>query len=511
MSNAPTVSDLTRPTNPNLAEAPSDPHYEKRWLILATVCLAQLMLLIDATVVNVALPSAQRALDFSTANREWVVTAYVLVFGSLLPLGGRMSDLWGRKRMFVIGASGFAAASAVAGAAQSFTELIVARGAQGLFGALVAPAAIAMIVVTFTDPAERGKAFGVFGAIGAGAGALGLLLGGVLTSYVSWRWCMFVNVAFGALALVGAMTLMTNNTNPDKPRLDVLGTALATAGLFGIVFGAAKAETDGWGAGISLIPLIAGGLLLLAFLASQRRGKYPLMPLHVVRDRNRGSGLLVLFLATIAIFSMFLFLTYYFQGVLHYSAVKTGIAFLPLPLALVISASAVQGGLVTRFPSRAFMGAGLLLCTAGMFLLTRIGVDTHYYAWALGGLTLLGLGAGSATIVGLDLSSVGVAPEDVGVAGSLANVVQQIGPAIGIAVLSTVAATATTHYATGHTNIDNLAAHAAVHGYTTAFWYGTAIFAAAAVICTTLVRPGTRTGATTEPMQIEALALLEAV
>jgi predicted MFS family arabinose efflux permease len=312
------------------------------------------------------------------------------------------------------------------------------------------------------------------------------------------------------------MTLMTNNTNPDKPHLDLVGTALATTGLFGIVFGAAKAETNGWGAAISLIPLIVGGVLLLAFLASQRRGAYPLMPLHVVGDRNRGSGLLVLFLATVVIFSMFLFLTYYFQGVLHYSPVKTGIAFLPLPVGIVISASIVQGA-VSRLPSRAIIGFGLLLSTAGMFLLTRIGIDTQYYAWTLGGLALVGLGIGGPTIVGLDLSSAGVAPEDVGVAGSLANVAQQIGPAIGIAVLSTFAATATTHYVTGHTGIHNLAAHATVHGYTTAFWYGTALFAAAAVICTTLVRPGTRTGASSaptgassDPMEIEALANLEA-
>jgi len=505
------MSTTAHLSTPRLVAGSADPHYEKRWLILVVVCIAQLMLLVDSTVVNVALPSAQRALDFSTANREWVVTAYVLAFGSLLPLGGRLSDLWGRKLMFVVGALGFAAASAAGGAAQSFTMLIVARAGQGLFGALLAPAAIAMIAVTFTDPSERAKAFGVFGAIGAGAGALGLLLGGVLTDYVSWRWSMYINVVFAALALFGAVTLMTNNTNPDKPRLDLLGTALATTGLFGVVFGAAKAETNGWGAAISVVPLIAGGVLLLAFLASQRRAAYPLMPLHVVGDRNRGAGLLVLFLATMAVFSMFLFLTYYFQGVLHYSPVKTGIAFLPLPVAVVISASIVQGGLVSRLPSRAFIGFGLLLCTAGMFLLTQIGVDTHYYAWTLGGLALVGLGIGSATVVGLDMSSVGVAPEDVGVAGSLANVVQQIGPAIGIAILSTVAATATTHYVTGHTGVHNLAGLATVHGFTVAFWYGTAIFAAAAVICTTLVRAGTRTGATSDPMEIEALANLEAV
>jgi EmrB/QacA subfamily drug resistance transporter len=497
-------------TSPPVAGS-ADPQYEKRWLILVTVCLAQLMLLIDATVVNVALPSAQRALDFSTANREWVVTAYVLAFGSLLPLGGRLSDLWGRKLMFVVGALGFAAASAAGGAAQSFEMLVGARAAQGLFGALLAPAAIATIAVTFTDPNERAKAFGAFGAIGAAAGALGLLLGGVLTDYVSWRWSMYVNVVFAALALFGAVALMTNNTNPDKPRLDLLGTALATAGLFGVVFGAAKAETDGWGGAISMLPLIAGGVLLLAFLASQRRAAYALMPLHVVGDRNRGAGLLVLFLATMAVFSMFLFLTYYFQGVLHYSPVKTGIAFLPLPVAVVISASLVQGGLVSRFPSRAFIGFGLLLCTAGMILLTQIDVDTHYYSWTLAGLSLVGLGIGSATVVGLDMSSVGVAPEDVGVAGSLANVAQQIGPAIGIAVLSTVAATATTNYAESHAGLSSLAAHATVHGFTTAFWYSTAIFAVAAVVCTALVRAGTRTGVSSDPTEIEALANLEAI
>ncbi len=497
-------------TPPHPAHAGPDPHDEKRWLILVTVCIAQLMLLVDSTVVNVALPSAQSALEFSTANREWVVTAYVLAFGSLLPLGGRMSDLWGRKLMFVVGALGFAVASAAGGAAQSFTMLIVARAAQGLFGALLAPAAIAMIAVTFTDPTERAKAFSAFGAIGAAAGALGLLLGGVLTNYVSWRWSMYVNVVFAALALFGAVTLMANNTNPEKPRLDLLGTALATSGLLGLVFGAAKAQTEGWGGAISVIPLIAGGVLLLAFLASQRLAAYPLMPLHVVGDRNRGSGLLVLFLATVAIFSMFLFLTYYFQGVLHYSPVRTGLAFLPLPVGIVISASIVQAGLVSRFPSRVFFGVGLLVAMAGMFLLTQIDVDTHYYTWTLAGLALVGLGIGPPTVVGLDLSSAGIDAEDVGVAGSLANVVQQIGPAIGIAVLSTVAATATAHYEAGHAGLDDLAARATVHGFTTAFWYGTAIFAAAAVVCTTLVRTGTRTGATTDPMEIEALANFEA-
>jgi EmrB/QacA subfamily drug resistance transporter len=469
-------------------DVPSDPHHDRRWLILVVLCLAQLMIVVDSTIVNVALPSAQRALHFSTANREWIITAYVLAFGSLLPLGGRMSDLWGRKLMFALGAAGFAASSAVAGAAQSFTMLVAARAAQGMFGALLAPAAIAMIAITFTEPTERAKAFGVFGAIGGSAGALGLLLGGVFTSYVSWRWCMFVNVAFGALALFGALQLMTNNANPDKPRLDILGTVLATAGLFGIVFGGAKAETNGWGATITIVSLAGGVALLLSFLISQRRGSYPLMPLHVIADRTRGAGLLSLFLSDISLFSIFLFLTYYFQGVLHYSPVKTGLAFLPLTLSLGLAATLVQTTLQARLPTRAFFAAGLTMGAIGCLLLAHVTVDSAYAGWVLGGLILIGLGFGTSAVIALDISSVGVAPEDTGVAGSLANVAQQIGPAIGIALLSTVAASATTHYTQHHAALHDLAAHATVHGFVVAFRYGAVIFAAAAVICTLLVR-----------------------
>jgi EmrB/QacA subfamily drug resistance transporter len=494
------------------ADALTDPHYERRWLILVVLCLAQLMLVVDSTIVNVALPSAQRALRFSTANREWVVTAYVLAFGSLLPLGGRMSDLWGRKLMFVLGAIGFAAASAVGGAAQSFTMLVAARAAQGVFGALLAPAAISMIAVTFTDPAERAKAFGVFGAIGGSAGAMGLLLGGVFTSYVSWRWCMFVNVAFGALALFGALTLLTNSANPDKPRLDVLGTLLATVGLFGIVFGTAKAETNGWGATITDVSIAVGVVVLIAFLLSQRRGSYPLMPLHVIADRTRGAGLLSLFLSSIVLFTSFLFLTYYFQGVLRYSPVKTGLAFLPLTLSLGAAAALVQTKLQARLPTRAFFAVGLGLGAIGCALLAQVTVDSPYTGWVLGGLILIGLGFGTSAVIALDISSVGVAPEDTGVAGSLANVSQQIGPAIGIALLSTVAATATTHYTQQHAGVQSLAAQATVHGFVVAFWYGAVIFAAGAVICTLLVRnvPG-RTPSIPSPAGAKALDGLEAI
>jgi len=500
----------TAQINDSAAAAP-DPHYERRWLILVVVCIAQLMLLVDATVVNVALPSAQRALHFSTANREWIVTAYTLAFGSLLPLGGRMSDLWGRKLMFVIGALGFAGASAVAGAAGSFDVFVAARAIQGVFGALLAPAAISTIGVTFPDPAERAKAFGVFGAIAGSAGALGVLLGGVFTSYVSWRWCMYVNVAFGVIALAGALSLMHNTTDPNKPRLDWFGTALATTGLFGLVFGAAKAETHGWGATITLVSLIAGGTLLVTFFLAQARVKHPLVPLHVIGDRNRGAGLLALFLGNVSVFAVFLFLTYYMQGVLHYSPIKTGLAFLPMPVGVAIGATIVQGALITKFPARAFVATGLLMIAGGSVLLAQLGIQAHYWGWLFFGMAPIGLGIGVALVVAIDMSSRGVAPQDAGIAGSLANVSQQVGPALGIAVLSTVAATATGNYLASHASVSDAAVHAQVHGFTTAFWYAAVIMGVASVVCTALIKAGTRTS----PEQVslmteEAIAVLEA-
>jgi EmrB/QacA subfamily drug resistance transporter len=491
--------------------ASADPHHERRWLVLAVLCMAQFMLVLDATILNVALPSAQRALDFSDANRGWILTAYLLAFGSLLPLGGRMSDLWGRKRMFVLGASGFAVASAVAGAAGSFDVLVAARAAQGVFGALLAPAAIAMLGVTFPDPAERAKAFGVFGAVAGSAGAIGVLLGGVLTSYVSWRWCMFVNCGFGAAALVGALSLMHNTTDPNKPRLDWFSTALVTAGLFGLVFGASKAETQGWGAAITLVSLLGGAALLVAFLVTQARVKHPLVPLHVIGDRNRGAGLLALLLGNVAVFAVFLFLTYYMQGVLDYSPVQTGLAFLPMPIGIVIGAILVQGALNTTFSARAFVGAGLLMIAGGAVLLAQLGIDDGYWGWLFLGLAAIGLGIGFALVVAVDLSIRGVAPQDAGIAGSLSNVSQQIGPALGIAVLSTVAATATGTYLTGHAALPDAALHAQVHGFTTAFWYAAAIMGVASVICTGLIRGDTGTAPEAEaPADLGATANLGA-
>ena len=302
----------------------ADPHYARRWLVLAVVLTAQVMILLDGTVVNVALPSAQRALGFSDAARPWVITAYVLAFGSLLPLGGRLADVVGRKTMFMTGLVGFALASAVAGAAPTIGTLLAARAVQGAFAAARAPAALSLLVVTFTDLKELNKAFAIFGAVAGSAGAIGLLLGGVLTDYASWRWCMYINIIFAVIAGAGGLSLLHNSRDANRPRLSIPSTILGSAALFGLVFGSAQAETSGWGWGHHHV---AGRWRRSA---GHLRGpaevrEAPAIPLRVIADRNRGAAYLALFLTYGAMFAVFLFLTYYIQDVKGYSPIITGV------------------------------------------------------------------------------------------------------------------------------------------------------------------------------------------
>ena len=264
----------------------------RRWLILAVVALAQLMVVLDATIVNIALPSAQHALHFSDIERQWVVTAYSLAFGSLLLLGGRLTDLMGRKATFIVGLIGFAGASAFGGTAGSFGMLVVARACQGAFGALLAPAALSLLTVTFRDSKDRGKAFGVFGAIAAGGGAVGLLLGGLLTQYLDWRWCLYVNLVFAALACVGAVLLLRREPAGPRPRLDLPGLATEVAGMFCVVYGFSNAASDGWHAPATWGFLLAGAALLTAFGYIETRASQPLLPLRIVADRNRTASYL---------------------------------------------------------------------------------------------------------------------------------------------------------------------------------------------------------------------------
>jgi EmrB/QacA subfamily drug resistance transporter len=469
----------------------------KRWWILAILGVAQLMVVLDATVVTIALPSAQADLGFSDNARQWIVTAYALAFGSLLLIGGRIADVVGRKRVLLVGLAGFALASAVGGAAVSVGMLITARAVQGMFAALLAPAILSLLTTTFTEPEERGKAFGVFGAI-AGAGAsIGLLLGGFLTEYADWRWTMYVNLIFAVVALVGSWLLIEHSKSAHRAKLDLPGTVVVSAGLFALVYGFSHAETAGWANSVTIGMLVAAGVLLTAFVALQQHVSHPLLPMRIVLDRDRGGSYIAMFMAAAGMFAVFLFLTYYLQTSLGYSAVRTGIAFLPMTGSLIVVASIVSTMLVTRISARVLIPSGMLISAVGMYLLTNIGLTTGYASHVLPSTILLGIGLGLTFAPGFNLSTLGVDASDSGVASATVNTMQQVGGSVGTALLNTIAATAASAYATSHAaqaanaaGMHLLQANAAIHSYTTAFWWAAGIFAVGALVVAFVLRPG---------------------
>jgi EmrB/QacA subfamily drug resistance transporter len=470
-----------------MTEPHANPHHAKRWLILFVIGIAQLMVVLDATIVNIALPSAQHALGFSDDGRQWIVTAYALAFGSLLLLGGRFGDLFGRKRTFIIGLLGFAGASFLGGFAQSFGVLVGARALQGVFGALLAPAALSLLTTTFTEPKERAQAFGIFGAIAVGGAAIGLLLGGILTEYLSWRWCLYVNLLIAVPAALGALALLHNQVPSVKPRLDIPGTLTASTGLFAIVYGLANAQTHSWGDPVTVGMLAAAALLLAAFVTIQQRSRNPLLPLRVVLDRDRGGSFLAMGLAGAGMFGVFLFLTYYLQQTLGFSPIKTGLAFLPMTVAIVLSATTSSTRLLPRIGPRPLIGGGMLTGALGMLALTGVGVHTAYATHVLPGLLIMGVGMGFVFSSALATATFGVEPSDAGVASAMVNTMQQVGGSIGTALLSTLAATAVTSDLAARVPDPALVASAAVHGYTTAFWWSAAIFAGGGLLCTALL------------------------
>jgi EmrB/QacA subfamily drug resistance transporter len=472
-----------------------NPHHARRWLILLVLGIAQLMVVLDATIVNIALPSAQHALGFTDDGRQWIVTAYALAFGSLLLLGGRIGDLFGRKRTFVVGLLGFAVASVLGGLAQSFGVLVGARALQGLFGALLAPAALSLLTTTFTEPEERARAFGIFGAVAVGGAAIGLLLGGILTEYLSWRWCLYVNLVIAVPAALAAMSLLHNQAPAVKPRLDIPGTLTASTGLFAIVYGLANAQTHSWGDVLTVGMLAAGAVLVSAFVAIQRRSAHPLLPLRVVLDRDRGGSFLAMGLAGAGVFGVFLFLTYYMQQTLGFSPIKTGLAFLPMTFAIVLTATSSSTKLLPRIGPRPLIGTGMLTAALGMLTLTSVGVDTAYATHVLPGLMIIGAGMGLVFSAAMATATFGVEPDDAGVASAMVNTMQQVGGSIGTALLSTLAATTVTSDLAGRAPDPALLASAAVHGYTTAFWWSAAIFAGGALLCTALLTGRSRLAA----------------
>ncbi|ASD21315.1 MFS transporter [Cryobacterium sp. LW097] len=462
----------------------------RRWWTLSVVALAQLMVVLDSTVVNIALPSAQTDLGFSNGDRQWIVTAYSLAFASLLLLGGRLSDLIGRKRTFIIGLIGFAIASALGGAAGTFGWLVAARALQGAFGALLAPTALAVLTTTFTIPKERARAFGVFGAIAGAGGAVGLLLGGFLTEYFDWRWNLYINVVIAIVGVIGAAIFVDHlqRTGP-RPKLDIPGTILVSAALFGLVFGFSNAETDGWDSPLTWGMLAGAVVLLVAFVLWQREAAHPLLPLQIVLDRNRGAAYLSVMIAGAGMFGIFLFVTYYLQTSLGFTPMQTGFSFLPMIAMLVLAAQLSTNIFVPRFGPKVMVPFGMALGATGMILLTNLNLDSTYAANVLPPLMILGFAMGSIMPASMQTATLGVDRQFAGVASAMVNTSQQVGGSIGTALLNTLAATAAADYVASHLPATaEVAAQAAVTSYAVAYWWGAGFFAVGGIIAALLFR-----------------------
>ena len=448
------------------------------------------MVILDATIVTIALPSAQRELGFDSADRQWVVTAYALTFGSLLLIGGRLTDVLGRRTAVLIGLVGFGLASALGGAAPGFAVLTGARALQGVFAALLAPAILAVVATTFRDADERNRAFGIYGGVSAAGAATGLLLGGVLTEYASWRWTLYVNLALAAGAVLGTLTLMAHDRARATRGYDLLGSAAITIGLFLLVLGFSNAERSGWGAASTVLCLAAGLLLVAAFVRIEQRAASPALPLRILASPTRSGALVVILLGGTALFSELLFLAYYLQDSLGYSPVQAGLAFLPQAMGVALAAT-VGGSLQKRFTPRALVTAGLLMAGAGLALLSQVGIDGAYVTLVLPAVVLIGVGIGLSLIIAVGLGVTGVRDEDAGVASAAVNAVQQIGGSLGPALFSTLAASATAGYVADSTTAPTaMFEQAVVHGYSVVFSVAAAVLIAGAVLAALLLQRG---------------------
>ncbi|MFI8074155.1 MFS transporter [Streptomyces sp. NPDC086033] len=464
----------------------------KRWWALAVIALAQLMVILDGTIVNIALPSAQRALGMSDADRQWVITAYTLAFGGLLLLGGRIADLVGRRRTFVIGLAGFAAASALGGAAAGPGMLFAARALQGAFAAVLAPSALSLLTTTFTDSKERARAFGVYGALAGGGSAVGLIVGGLLTEYLNWRWSLYVNVPIALAALLGAPAFLRDRSGRRGGHLDVPGALLGCGGLVALVYGFSEAEPRGWTSPSVLTLLLAGVILLVAFVWWQSRAASPLLPLRIVKDRVRAGSLATMGLATVGMFGVFLFLTYYLQVVLGYPPVRTGLAFVPISAGIVIGATQIAARLLPRAAPRTLMSSGMVLAAAGMVLLSSLTVHAQYVPHVLPALLLLGLGMGLTFMPVYAMATAGVPAQDAGVASAVLNTIQQMGASLGTVLLNTIATGAASRYL--HSHLHDPAHGGAtlnegmVHGFSVAYCCSAGVLLLAALVAGLTVR-----------------------
>lgn len=468
-----------------------------QWWILAALAATQLLLVLDSTIMNVALPTTQADLGFTDADRPWVITAYALTFGSLLLVGGRLADAFGRKRMLLISMAGFIIASLIGGFADGFTMLVIARALQGISGALMAPATLSIMATVFADSPARGKAFGIFGAVSSSGSAIGLILGGYLTQYLDWRWCLFINVVIGiAITALAVKLLPADEKDSDRGgRPDVLGALTSTLGVLAIVYGLTLAESRSWTDPVILATIIGGLVFLGLFVVIENKAAHPILPMRVVLNRNRGGAYLMVAIAGVGMFGVFLFLTYHLQIVNDFTPLMTGLAFLPMVVMLVVGAIFAGSVLLPRMGARALAATGLLVAAAGAATLTPIDAESTYALGILPGLIITGTGFGLVFGPAMNLATLGVAPEDSGAASAMVNAAQQIGAAFGTALLNTIALTATASYLAAHPGGDDATISALIHGNTTAFWATSGILVAGAIASGLLIKPGRKTAA----------------
>ena len=453
-----------------------------RWRTLFVVAISQLMIVLDSSIMNIAIPSAKIDLGISDANQQWVITAYTLAFGSLLLLGGRIGDYMGRKKIFLVGLVGFAAASALGGIASTQGLLFASRALQGVFGALLAPAALAIISVTFTVPAERAKAFGVIGAISGGGAAIGLILGGTLTEFFSWRWCLGVNTPIAIVAALLAIKYVRESKAEGNNTYDIPGVFTATAGLFSLTYGFNEAATKGWSSSTTISFLVAAVVLLVIFVVIEMKVANPLMPLRVLTERNRGGSYLGSLVVGAGLFSMFLFLGLYLQVILGYTPLRSGFAFLPFTAGIIVFAG-IASQLLPKVGPRALMVPGLIAAGAGMLMISRITPETSYTTHVLPALLIMSSGMALVFIPLTSTSLHGVSSHDTGVASAMLNTSQHIGGSLGTALLNTVAATATTTFAAANTQLgEKLMPFAMTHGFTVAFKFSAILLFVGAVV-----------------------------
>jgi len=468
--------------------------------VLAVVAVAQFMVILDASIVNVALPTIKRDVGFSEQNLSWILNAYTLIFGGFLLLGGRLADQLGRRRLFIAGIALFSTASLVCGVSQSEGELLVARGFQGLGGAMVSPAALSIILTTFAEGQERNRALAVWGAIAGAGGAVGLLLGGVLVTALSWRWVFFVNVPIGAAVLLLAPRIVPESRSEAAATgYDIEGALAITLGTLALVFTLIKAQSWGWTGGRTIIGFVVSIVLIVGFVWIERRHRDPLVPLRIFSNRTLSAANVTLLLTAAALFAMFFFLTLYLQQVLGFSALKTGIAYLPLSITS-IAASAVASQFVDRFSPKPVLLVGLLVSAAGFVLLTGVSGHGDYGSHILPAMVVLGIGLGLAFVAVTIAGTSGVAPEDSGLASGLLNTTQQVGSSLGLAILSTVSATRVTNALHGGATMPV----ALTHGFKGAFIVA-GLLCGAAVVLALVLLPRRRRAV--ENQQAEAIAL----